>query len=240
MTISRATAQTLTLLITRVRREIGDPATTAGGTTIPVTSLRYSDGEITDAINDALIFMGTQMSIRHSGDALVYTDLTYTEGADNWGASLPSAINAEGVYAVADVTTPTEPSELFYLTPDAMLHIPSQMTPRMVVGRRYYTLVANPAATTYSIVVHPDASGRIFRLFWVATPFITGAAADQHLLSSRWREFIGLYAARLLMSTDKENTSDIMERYVEQLKLFLDFSNRQKHPASVKQTRRLY
>lgn len=245
MTITRSTAETVTQLLARVRREAGDRAADASGTTIDPAGRRFSDADdVIPAINDALITLGTFMSLKFSGEALTYTDLAYTEGTDNWGMALPTAIGAEGVAMVTDMTDPNYPVEIFPVHASEMANIQATNTQMFQIARKYYALVAPTVATEgYRIVVHPNGTGRTFRIFWVAAPFITtatGASSDTPLLSTRWRELIGLLAAINLLSVDNEVPDNLTQRYGQQLELFRAFCQRQKHPARVKLNRRLY
>jgi hypothetical protein len=241
MTISRAAAQTVAQLLTRIRREVGDPSTDAAGNLIPTAARRHQDHEIIETLNDELIKLGNLMAIQHGGEALVHADLIYTESADNEGDGLPAGVNAEGIALVTDISDPTSPIEIFWLNArDLETQVPVSDTYRVQIARRFYTLRADPATNDYRIVVRPNAASLAIRVHYVATPFIVAASGDAPLLSARWREVIGLGAAIRLMSVDEEVPDQLAGRYAEQMGIFSRFASRQKNPERVRMLRRLY
>ncbi len=243
MTIARSAAETIDLIISRVRLEVGDPAADASGNTIPAPSRRHSDVNIITKINDTLLELGTKMAINHSGEALVWTDFTYAEDTGGTGDDLPTGINAEGILSVTDVTDPNVPIEIFWVNALDLSKIPVNDPYSVTIGRRYYTLTADPADTSYRIAIRPAAEGRTFRVFWVATPYVSDDTAtspfpDTPLLSARWKELIALGTAIRLLSINAEVPDALWVRQENLMKDFISFSRRQKHPERVRMLRR--
>lgn len=240
MAISRNVAQAMSTITSLVRTELGDLDVDAAGNAIPAAGRRFSDTTIFSRINFALVELGTKMAIQHSGDALVWTDLAYSEDTGNTGDVLPTAINAEGVVMVYDVSDVNIPIEIFWMNPHEISQVPVRDPYNVIIGRRYYTLTADPTTNDYRIMIRPEASGRTFRIWWIATPFITGLTTDAPLLSERWVELIAVMSAMRLLSINGEVPEPILLRAQSLMADFTAFSRRQKHPERVRMLRRFY
>ena len=112
--LARAAAQRIEQLSERVRREVGDPAADPSGNEIPAEARRFSDEDILEALNDALLKMGNILAMHDLTEALVTHTFTYAEDTDADGDSigddLPAGLDADAIVHVVDVTTATSPT----------------------------------------------------------------------------------------------------------------------------------
>lgn len=241
MAVSRVAAATITELITDVRRELGDVATTPAGDTIPTGLLRYSDTEIFRVLNNKLIAMQLRIQARHPGDALTGALLSYTEGTSpSIGVNLPSGVDANGVFKVEDMSPssgipePVTPVSLHELERYSSTTQPSptSLTPF------WYTLVER--GTDHAIVIRPQPSeGHVFRIWYIATPLVYSSTSDAPPLAARFRELLALGAAFALLGSAQERVS---ESQVVRLQLaeqdFNTWMSRNKGPQRIRKVER--
>lgn len=235
MSVSRKTAETLTQLRSRVLREVGDPdgdRWTAGNTD-------YTD--VDEAINNQLVEMSNYMVADFPNEALIRTNVTYTE--DSAPVTLPSTIGADAIYKVEDITSVNLPINIDYVSPLAA----EDYNPGEVFGSFYrfrYTLFGPSSGADvdgYRLQLYPKASGTLtLRISHVAQPFVLDAAApsEQAPLSPRWTELIGLGAALKLLRRDGEATDMQMMAYQNLWTGFLTQSRRQQGPKRIRRRRR--
>lgn len=231
MTISRATAQTLTELITRTRRELGDPAVAPGGAAIPAQTRTFSDDDVTAFIGDQLIEMAQQMGLSVSGECAVFTDVTYAEDPTLLGMALPAGVGAEAILKVQKVNsadTTSIPKEIEY---KAFQDIESEGTSVIQsgnIGRQYYSLFGD--STGYRFMLRPYQAGTTIRLWYAAGPLLPGTGTDLVLTSSWHREYIALGAAIKGYSINGEAPDQILARYTAKRLEFLVYCSRMKGP----------
>lgn len=241
MSLVRAAAQTVEQLIERVRREVGDPAADPSGNEIPAEARRFSDDDILQGLNDALLKMGNILAMRDLTEALITHTFTYAEDTDADGDSigddLPAGINADAIVHVVDVTTATSPSQVFYLSPLLEAELAVTETGDGLF-RRFYSLSADPEGTGWKIRIRPNAAGRTFRIYHVAPPVLAETIIDAPLLSTRWRELIGLQAAFNLLSPDDEASDQLIARRNEALEEFRSAGRRNRVPKTIRLVRR--
>ncbi len=246
MALVRSTIETFTQVVTRIRREVGDPSTDLSNNTIPEAARRFSDLlDIFPAINDMLRTMANIVGIKAPQSAIQFQDITYTEAADYSGMALDSDIPGEDVVFVTDVTDPLVPTEIFFLYPQELQQVPAQDTVPVEISRRFYSIMGNTASAPASrILIRPSAVGRVFRLYYLDTPFVSNDTdvplGDNAPFSARWAQLIGLGAALQLLSPDDEQTVGIATRYAEQMRIFNDFVKAQRQQRRVRMVRRPY
>lgn len=236
MALSRATADTVTIIIARCRRELGDPVLTPQGDVI--TNPGFSDADIRFSLNDTFKLMGQLLRSGHRGEALQGVHLTYTENSTRRGVALPSGISASAIYAVEDITDSSalSPRPLQYVDMSEIANYDRRV--EGVDGVPFmYTLVVE--ALAYHIMVRPEPpAGRILRIWYAATPIIHGDVADTHALAAEWSEFIGVDAAYRLMSYDGSLTDDTRERRRELKDQFVKFATRNRGHQRVRMANR--
>lgn len=231
MTVSRQTAQTVTTLRTLIARETGDLA--SDGT---AQHVRWPTGEVDQALNYQLLEMGNDMAGAHPGDALLNQNLSYSGSTP---VDLPSSVVAETIYRVDDITAANIPVQLQYVSPLEL----DDYNPGETFGGAYrykYTLLgASTNATTYRIQVFPIPTGTLtLRIWYVAPPYVPGAAADSVPLSPKWLEFVALGSALRLLSRDDEATLQQLGRYERLRKQWQESNRRQRGPQRIRKARR--
>lgn len=240
MAIIRQSALSNQSLVDLIRVELGDLSTDAAGSVIPVAGRRWSDNQIFSKLGFTLVELGNKMAIQHMGDALAWSDLAYSEDTGNTGDVIPAAINAEGIVMVYDVTDVNVPVEIFWMNPHEISQVPVRDPYNVIIGRRYYTLTADPTTNDYRIMVRPEASGRTFRIWWVATAFTATSLSDSPLISARWFELICVLTAIKLLGINDEVPSTLLLRAQSLMQDFTSFCRRQKHPERVRMLRRFF
>lgn len=234
--VPRVEAETVATLITRVRDELGDPIVDPQGNTI--TSPAYTITHIRNALNDTMIELGRMLRLGHRGEALQAVELTYTEDSTRRGVDLPDGVLVSAIFEVEDVVSSSiqQPRPLTYV---AMTEI--SRYDRNVEDIRtfpyYYTLHVEEENYRIMIRPQPDA-GRVFRIWYAATPLVTCDDDESLPLAAEWRELIGIMAARKLLSRNGELTADLKERYLEQMEQFKQFATRNKGPQRVRNVNR--
>jgi hypothetical protein len=236
MAITRAAAVTITELISRSRVYLDDRAATPIADTVPAGFRRWSDTEITEQINNALVWMGTEMQLQHEGDALVYADLTYTEPTTRDGMDLPSGVDASAIYEVEDRQADFV-STIRY-APYGELSLHDRDASAATIDYRFvYSLISR--GTAYGIIIRPiPLTSRSVRIWYAATPLITTAAGDAPLLSARWRDFIAKKVAVSLLSPSNELPTELFAVYKEDERQFKAFCARRRGPIHVRQVNR--
>ena len=232
MTVARKTAEDLTALRARVLREVGDP----DGDRWTVGNTDYSS--VDEAINNQLVEMANHMATEFPGEALLRTSFTYTESSAP--VALPSAIGANAIYKVEDVSASALPINIDYISPLAV----EDYDPGEVFGSFYkyrYTLFG-PSGTDvdeYRIQLYPKVSGSMtLRVSHIATPFVLQVAADDAPMSPRWTELVGLGAALKLLRRDGEATDMQLMAYQNLWMGFVTQSQRQRGPKRIRRRRR--
>lgn len=232
MTVARAKIQTVANLITDVRREVGDPATDRSGNTIAAAQLRFSGDEVQTACVYAISELGIEMQVRHSGEALLSTDFTYTANADS--VAIPVCVGtADRIFKVEDIANTDFPVTVQYVTP---LEIEDYRSQSGFWRAIRYTL--HSKGSKDHIAIRPEnGSDRSYRIWYVAPPLVPDATTDGVGLSTTWRELLVLLAASKLMRRDDEMTAaqaaDLSRLYTQ----FKALSNRQKGPQTIRRKR---
>lgn len=197
MTTGRQTAETLTTIRTLVQRETGDE-----------DGDRWASAAIDSAANMMLVQMANEAQIRHAGNALLSDDLSYTGSDPN---DLPADVDAEMIYRVDDVTNTATSEQLEFVTMKEAQDYDASRALGPGRHQRYTLLGASSAVTTVPqsriwLVPRPSSS-KTLRIWYAATPFVMGAAADLMPLSPRWTELVALGAAEKLLRRDEELTN---------------------------------
>lgn len=244
MTITPVVPSLYSQIIQATRRELDDKETDNYNNARDVTALRYNENDVIEAINDALINLGNIMALNHSGEALTYTDTTYT--GDGITPSdlpgLPATLFANQIFGIMSMVEPTYPVVVTYVSPREFLEKVKGSGASPTAGKKFYTLMGsalNTASVGGGILMGPSATGTPIRIWYVQTPFIaydtgSGVLTDQILLSSRWREIIALKAALILMSRNGEFNQQLELRLADEMRLFTAWSNRQHGPKRIR------
>jgi len=234
MAVARATADTLATLATRVAREVGD----SGNTEFTLVS------DVYPAINDMLIEMGNHLALRHTGEAMLYVDFTYSSTGDPpVPVDLPAGILDAQVFRMQDYTRTTAPQEIPYVSPLEMADYGNAEIVSSTRGRLRYTLFGPTTDhNTHRVLLTPRPQGSVeVRVHYVATPFIFNPilTTDTHPLSADWRETIWLGASIKLLRRDGEATMEQIRQFEGRLwPQFVRHSNRQRGPQRVRRRRR--
>lgn len=212
-----ATAATLSTLQTRVRRVLGDTDTSAA-------NQRWSDTEITDAINLELMKMGTELGIKAgSGYALAETTMTYTAAATS--VTLPTGPRTQGIYSVEDITEGA--------TSPTLLHFNAMDSPQNAYGQIRWGLLGD------GIALRPaPSSARTLRIRYVREPYVISASGDQAPFPVGNEELISLGAAIRLARTDEEGMAGLREDYNDHWLRFLATAKRMRGRKMVRNDRR--
>lgn len=242
MAVSRAAASSIEELTTDVRRELGDPATTPAGDTIPAGARRFVDSEIQRVINNALIKLQMQLTNRHPGESLVHATLSYSETATTTplGNDLPSGVDANAIFKVEDASAPSgiaEPLQYVSLH-EIQRYERTEDQVTTLTSRYWYTLVDRGTAHGIIIRPRPDAA-HSFRVWYVAQPLVYSATSDQPALATRFRELIALEASVALASPAQERLSDLqILRLQDCRKDFIGWCSRARGPQRVRRVER--
>lgn len=225
MTVSRQTAETVTTLRTLIQREVGD---TEGD--------RWSASEVDRALNFQLLWMGNEMHLRDAGEALLNTTLSYSGTSPN---DLPSGVAAEHIVRVDDYTNSSNPIQLRFVSIQEMSDYNPSDTPAGVRQHYGYTLLGQTTnATTWRIQIVPIPQEALtLRIWYIATPYVVGVAADSVPLSPRWLEFAALGTAMRLLSRDDEATFQQQARHMKLEEQFRSFCLRQRGPQRIAKRR---
>lgn len=196
---TRAVAATVSTLITKVRRLIGDTDTTT-------TNQRWSDSDILAMVDDMLAEMYVLVTENDPSGFLQTSDMTYT--ADALAVALPSGIAANNIYKVEKVDDQTAP---VFLRHRNYLDINEYTDER---GWCLGAMAIDSAGTATAapggaIALRPIPTAATALRIYTLAPYIpvSGSAAqstDQHALSINHEELITLGAAIRLQEVDNE------------------------------------
>lgn len=236
MATSRAAAQTLTELIARTRRELGDPATDPAGNPIPTQTRTFQDVDITAFIGDQLIEMAQKMEMNVEGECLLFTDVTYAENTTLLGMAIPAGIGADAIYKVQKVNaadTTSIPKDVPYKSMSEIEGFGASVQQSGNIGYQYFSLFGD--STGYRFLIRPYQDGTTFRLWYLAGPLLPGTGSDTVLTSDRHREYIALGAAVKGYSINGEAPDQILARYAAKRLEFAVFCSRMRGPRRIKQ-----
>lgn len=224
--VPRAVAETVAVLIERVRRELGDPITDPSGNTI--TDPTHSNDDIRQSLNDTMVKIGRKLRSNHRGEALQAVDFEYSESANRRGCDLPAGVLASAIFQVEDIVSAAvvNPRPLQYVD---LAEIAEYDRPvdGMTQQANLYTLVVEGEA--YRIIVRPEpAAGRYLRIWYAATPLVTCADSESIPIAAEWAELIGLDAALRLLRYSGEETASTKLACDEQWEQFNQQSKRNK------------
>ena len=207
MALARQAVTTLTAIISQVRDEVSDPDTDVQGNS--VTPQKYSNAQVTRAIEYMLGEMGRIRGIVAPSSVLRYVDLTVTLGE----ADFPSAValNALMIYKAERVLD----YGVDAITYVSALEVEQHDTP--LTGIRVphrFTIIAasDPTVAAWRFVMRPKTSC-VVRLWYVVGNIIPGTGADNVPDSLPWLELIVLGAALKLMSIENRATPGQEMRY---------------------------
>lgn len=238
MAQARSPIELMSALITRARKEAGDPAVTPAGETIPVQARMFTDDQYMEAINDVLIEMSKEMDLRLDEPALAFVDMDYsdTSGLIS-GVALPAGIDARQIVRVSDITDGVDYARTVFWVPtqdlDATNKAPGDIGTAITM---HWSLLAG--ALGVNIVLMPTNVARRIRIWYVASPLIVTATNDQVLLSETWKELLALKAAISLISIIKEPFNNQLRRLSIAWANFQAFAKRVKTPLRVTMVRR--
>lgn len=236
MTVSRATADAISAILTRVRDEIGDPATDHEGNTIPAGSRRWSDDRIRRTVNDQLIALQVRVQGGHAGEFLVRSSpmLYPSEGAD---LNISSAIGGGSVYAVYLSDQDGQIlRELNYVGISELERFGSRLQTSERPTR--YSITSNTTGAVI-IKIRPRPTGVYVVFDKVAEPVTASATTDTSPLSVRWQELLVLESAYALMSPDDEFGLQALDRLELLRAEFTKHAGRRKGVTRVQNRRRM-
>lgn len=236
MTVARATSDAISAILTRVRDELGDPATDHEGNTIPAGSRRWTDDRIRRTVNDQLIGLQVRIQGGHAGEFLVRSSpMLYPESGADLNAS--SQIGGGSIYAVylADQDGQIL-RELNYVGISELERFGSRLQTTERPSR--YTITSNTTGAVI-IKIRPRPIGVFVVLDTVAEPVSSSAATDTSPLSVRWQELLTLESAYALMSPDDEFGLQAMDRLSFLRAEFTKHAGRRKGVTRVQNRRRM-
>jgi hypothetical protein len=211
MALGERAAATLTSLRTRVRREVDDPAThRVTGTAIPDGQRRYSDAEVTEAIQDTIAEMEVEASHRDPRFGARFVDVDISGELTD----LPSDILGESVFHIEDVRNPELPFEIEIMdSRERAAHWVGGPISGLRVTLERQTPSGSTGHPNWTMRLHPArAEATTFRIWYLQAPTIPGVDADAHTLTVRFQQLIGLEAAFILLSRDEGMQSQQMIR----------------------------
>jgi hypothetical protein len=189
-----AVAATVSALITRTRRYLGDGSTTVG-------NQRWSDTDIKDALDGMIAHMYNELASQGAGGFWRTVTLSYTADADN--VALPAGTEAQRIYKVEDYDDPTDPIYLDYR---------DSIDADRFTDQFGWHLIGN----TIAIRPKPTAA-KTLRITTLANfvPVSTAAtpSTDQHNISVNHEELIVLGAVMRLANVDEGTSSTRMALY---------------------------
>jgi hypothetical protein len=205
---NEAPASSVTTLRKRVRRLIGDNASSSA-------RQRWSDADIDQAIIDQLSAMYAELAI---DPAAFLTSTTFSYTANSESIAIPAAALYSPVYKVEDYTDSDSPFELLYQSPS---NIDSYVSPFAVFA---WTRSGN----NLRYVPKPSTT-RTLRIWYVKNPLLPydatpydssgnptiSSATSQHPYPVAHEELIGVGAAIRLQEEDDEIPPHRLVRYEE-------------------------
>lgn len=219
---SSASASSLTTLLTRVRRAVGDTET-------DTANQRWSDAEITDAINMELDRLFAEESLAGTAPLITSTTLSYTAAADS--VALPTGPDTNPIYMVEDYTTATNPIRLDYISPLEIQGYDNDPAQRAVPGAGWSRLGAN-------IAIRPNGAAKTLRIWYLKNPPHLSGSTDQHYFPVFHEELLSLGAAIRLQEVDDEIPPIRLERYAELTARFMRSKRKNKGPQYVRRNRK--
>jgi hypothetical protein len=196
-------------MIALVRQLAKDPETDPNGQTIE--TLRFSVGEVIDAINFQLKDMYLAAGMEHIGESLLAADLSYTPDAAD-GMDIPSVsvpLDAP-IVLVEDITDARYRYRIRYVGPQEVenyqsdVRIDDRSLPPSV-----YSLSAAAAGRGQRLRVRPSPGSRSLRIWYLSGPFTLDNAApgvDVVPYSVEWSEYVACGAAWRLLGDDSGPT----------------------------------
>ena len=235
MASSRAVNELASVIVTRMREEVGDPVLTPTGDTR--TLLKFAGTQYMEWMNDALKKMGTEADI-YEGEALTPIDFTYTESATDTGQAVNAALASTSIIALEDISSGTAFGRLCFPHAIEEMYLYGKDTSIEGLATTYhYALIA--ATTERRILIKPrSASGRLFRAWYIANPLVHGVGGDTVIFSDRFAELIALEGAIAALSIDGEATIQQLNRYEKLWAQFINYVGRYKGPKHIKMVRR--
>lgn len=220
VTTDTAAAITLTNLITRVRRAVGDTDTST-------TNQRWADAEIIDAINLELYKIASEWSLGQATQALTSTTLSYT--ADSDSVALPSGPDVNPIFLVEDYTDSSNPIRIHHQSfLDANVYYPD-----VLAGFRW-------SRDGSSIVIRPNGKTLTLRIHYIRPPYSLSSVdpSKQQPWPVQHEELVSVGAAIRLQEVDDEIPPGRMERYMDLWQRFLRSKNHNRGPQYVRANRK--
>lgn len=220
---ARRTGALVAAVITDVRTWVGDLATDPQGNTI--TALRFSTGDVVDAINLQLASMQMDAEIENGGEGVLRTDVTYTE--TDGGMNLPSGVPADAGIVLIEAVQAGKPIRL---RPVGLSEIEGYSSIDVSMSSPYaevYAIVGATSGIGARILVRPSGSHSL-RVWYVAMPLEMVADASDTVvpLSARFREYLAVGAAVRLLEPTGDVTNTLQVRYDRCHDQFIRFCSR--------------
>lgn len=225
-------ASNVPTLIWRVREAVGDVDTSSA-------NQRWSDAQITDAINLEIMKMSNQLNVRDAASSLTSLNISYT--ADATSVALTSPANVQPIYRVEDITSSTTRPTPLDRTSNFAMEQHGQIGDQAFSSRYVWALEGG------NIAVRPIPTKALTLRVWylqgpyaipVATDGTPADATDQHPMPVGNEELITLGAAIRLQETDAEIPPVRVARYGDLWLRFLATSKRFLGPKFVRRNRR--
>ena len=222
MAIARAGLDTLANLRTAVRKEVNDADS---------ASYRFTNAEVDDAIEAALIALHTKVSVRDPGPSMRHVTMAYTADADS--VALPADTLYKPIIGLEDYDTATDPKLIQYVP-----HTQLEGAGEDRWGNRTlaYTLLASATGEAIALRQRPSTA-KTLRITYLDEALLAGADGDNVPISRRWYELISLHAAKQLRSIEGEWTPDQESRYRDGLKDFDSAGRQYQGPRFIPTTR---
>lgn len=218
--VTAKTAATISQLIVKVRRLIGDGSTVAG-------NQRWANSDIQDAIDSMLAQMWTELYGEDPSGFLRTVTMTYTAELDM--VVIPTGVEGQSIIRVEDYDNPSLPVYLDYRD-----HVDTDR-----FGDQFgWSLFGG------SIAVRPiPTAAKTLRIFLIANfPAISGSSSistDQHAFSVNHEELVTLGAAIRLQEIDEEISKSRLLRYQQLYDQFTRTASRIRGPLYVRSSRLL-
>lgn len=230
MTLVRQTRDQLSVIRTRIRFEIRDPASNPNGVNKPSSALSFQNSDILNAINETIRYLGIEQMSIQSAENLLSTSFAYSSDPMDF----PTAIGgSDRIIKVEDFTDTAHPVPVEYVSRE---EIESHTSIFGSIGAFKYTLEGIPLAggetdnfPRLRIRIRPSpVTGRTFRVWYEAPPIIVAADGDRHELFGRWQDLVVLQSVKNLLRGDQELTPQQEEQRQEYLRLYRLHSDAQK------------
>lgn len=215
-----ATAATISTLITRVRRMLGDNIGSVSGQ-------KFANADILSALDDQLALMWNQL-YEDAGPMLVEASLTYTANSHSVALSTTPPLGQLQIFKVEDIDNSLNPLFIDFVG-NLDLERDAYQSGWALIGDAIALRPKPPANKTLRISYLRN---------YVPISGSVAQSTDQHPLSANHEEYLVTGAAIILQTIDDEGSIARQKRYDTELKpAFENYVHRFKGPAYVRETR---